>query len=150
MSDLKNQKKIAASVLKVGVNRIWFDPEAAGDIANAITREDLRELISSGVVKAKTVKGVSRGRARKVDVKRAYGHRKGHGSRSGAKGARNPRKQQWMTKIRALRKKLRELKSDGTLDKSAYCTMRRKAKGGVYRNVAHMEAHIESIEHKET
>ncbi|MCL7414488.1 MAG: 50S ribosomal protein L19e [ANME-2 cluster archaeon] len=150
MSDLRNQKTIAAKVLKVGVHRVWFDPEAAGEIANAITREDVRELISSGVIKAHPVKGVSRGRARKVDVKRAYGHRKGHGSRSGAKGARNPRKQQWIKKIRALRRRLHELKADGTLDKSAYCTMYRKAKGGVYRNVAHMEAHIESIELKET
>jgi len=41
------------------------------------------------------------------------------------------------------------MKADGTLDKSTYNRMYRKAKGGVYRNVAHMEAHIESHQHKE-
>lgn len=149
MTDLRNQRSIAASVLKIGVHRVWMDPEAAGEISQAITRQDIKELVSSGVIKAKAVKGVSRGRARKLDAKRAYGHRKGHGSRKGAKGARNPRKEQWITKIRALRRKLNELKADGTLDKSAYRKMYRKAKGGVYRNVAHMEAHIESKEHME-
>lgn len=149
MSDLRNQRNIAAHVLDIGVHRVWMDPEAAGDIANAITRQDIRELISDGVIKAKPVKGISRGRARKLDIKRAYGHRKGHGSRKGAKGARNPKKRQWIKKIRALRRRLHEMKDDGTLDKSTYNRMYRKAKGGVYRNVAHMEVHIESLEHKE-
>ncbi|MCD4846400.1 MAG: 50S ribosomal protein L19e [Methanosarcinales archaeon] len=149
MADLKNQRQIAASVLKVGANRIWIDPDNAEEISKAITREDIRELISDNLIIAKPVKGISRGRARKLDIKRAYGHRKGHGSRKGAKGARNPRKRQWMKKIRSLRKRLHEMRSDGTLDKSVYHKMYRKAKGGEYRNVAHMEAHIELIAQRE-
>ncbi len=42
------------------------------------------------------------------------------------------------------------MRSDGTLDKSVYHKMYRKAKGGEYRNVAHMEAHIELIAQRET
>ena len=147
MSDLKNQRVIAAHVLDVGVNRIWMDHEAAEEIATAITRQDIKELIQKGVIKARPIIGVSRGRARKLDAKRAYGHRKGHGSRKGAKGARNPKKQLWMKKIRALRRRLHELKDENTIDTSTYCKMYRKAKGGEYRNVAHMEAHIESHTH---
>ena len=144
MANLRNQRVVAASVLNVGVHRIWMDPEAESEIATAITRQDIKELVTSGIIKARPVKGVSRGRARKLDAKRAYGHRKGHGSRRGAKYARSPKKQQWMKKIRALRRRLREMKTDGLIDRSTYCTMYKKAKGGVYRNVAHMEAHIES------
>ncbi|MCK5216194.1 MAG: 50S ribosomal protein L19e [Methanosarcinales archaeon] len=149
MTDLKNQRKIAASILNVGVNRIWIDPDNTEGIAKAITREDIRELISDNLISARPIKGISRGRARKLNIKRAYGHRKGHGSRKGTKGARNPRKKQWMKKIRSLRKKLHEMRSGGALDKSTYHKMYRKAKGGEYRNVAHMEAHIESIANKE-
>lgn len=149
MTDLKNQRQIAASILKVGVNRIWIDPDNTEEIAKAITREDIRELISDNLISARPIKGISRGRARKLNIKRAYGHRKGHGSRKGTKGARNPRKKQWMKKIRSLRKKLHEMRSDGALDKSTYHKMYRKAKGGEYRNVAHMEANIESIINKE-
>lgn len=143
MTDLTNQKKLAAKIMGCGVHRIWMDPEATADIAVAITREDIRGLIASGSIKADAVKGVSRGRARERDTKRKYGHRKGHGSRKGRKGARNPRKEQWMKKIRAIRRRLKELRADGTLDKSTYCKVYRKAKGGEYRSLAHMEAHLD-------
>jgi large subunit ribosomal protein L19e len=144
MTDLSNQKRMAAEILDCGLHRVWMDPEAAGDIAVAITRADLRELIKKGSVAAEKPKGVSRGRARARDVKRKYGHRKGHGSRKGTKGARNPRKEQWMKRIRAIRAKLKELRADGSLEKSTYCKIYRKAKGGEYRSVAHMVSHLES------
>lgn len=144
MTDLSNQKRIASKVLDCGVHRVWMDPEASEDIAVAITREDIRGLIANGTIKAVDAKGVSRGRARVRDAKRKYGHRKGHGSRKGKKGARNPKKEQWIKKIRALRKRLKELRADGSLDKTAYCKLYRKAKGGEYRNLAHLNSHLES------
>lgn len=142
MTDLSNQKRIASKVLGCGVHRIWLDPDASEEIAVAITRDDIRGLIANGTVKAIPVKGVSRGRARARDAKRKYGHCKGHGSRKGTKGARNPSKEQWMKKIRALRRRLKELRADGSLDKSTYCKIYRKAKGGEYRSVAHLNAHL--------
>ncbi|TGC08475.1 50S ribosomal protein L19e [Methanolobus halotolerans] len=144
MTHLTNQKRIASEVLGCGVHRVWLNPEAAGDIAVAITRADIREQIELGNIKSESVKGVSRGRARIRDTKRKYGHRKGHGKRKGKQGARNPSKEQWMKKIRALRNRLKELRADGSLDKSTYCKVYRKAKGGEYRSVAHLEAHLES------
>lgn len=144
MTDLANQKRIAAEILGCGIHRVWLDPEAANEIAVAITRADLRGLIEKGSIKAVQVKGVSRGRARSKDVKRKYGHRKGHGSRKGTKGARNPSKDQWIKKIRAIRSKLKELRAEGSLDKSTYCRVYRKAKGGQYRSVAHLQSHLES------
>jgi large subunit ribosomal protein L19e len=143
MTNLTNQRRIASKVLGCGLNRVWLGPEASEDIAAAITREDVRELVESGNIKSAPVKGVSRGRARARDAKRKYGHRKGHGSRKGKKGARNPSKEQWMKKIRALRRRLKELRDDGTLDRSTYCKVYRKAKGGEYRSVAHLEAHLD-------
>ncbi|MDL5502201.1 MAG: 50S ribosomal protein L19e, partial [Candidatus Methanoperedens sp.] len=83
MADLANQRRLAAEVMDIGVNRVWMDPEAFKDIATALTREDIRKLISEEKIGKRNIKGVSRGRARKVAQTRAYGHRKGHGSRSG-------------------------------------------------------------------
>lgn len=142
MADLSNQKKLAAKILDCGVNRVWVNPEASDDVESAITREDVRELVENGNIKAQPVKGVSRGRARERDAKRKYGHRKGYGSRKGKKGARNPEKEQWMKKIRALRKRLKELRDDGTLDRSTYCKLYRQAKGGQFRSTAHLESHL--------
>lgn len=152
MTDLSNQKRIASEVLGCGLHRVWLDPEASADIAVAITRADIRELVAAGSVKAIPVKGVSRGRARIRDAKRKYGHRKGQGKRKGTKGARNPRKEQWMKKIRALRKELKQMREDGSLDRSTFCKVYRKAKGGEYRSVAHLKTHLESeklIKHEE-
>ena len=149
MTDLANQRRLAAEVLEIGVNRVWLNPEASKDIAAALTREDIRKLIEEDKVGARPIRGVSRGRARKVDETRKYGHRKGHGSRSGAKGARRPKKQQWMKKIRALRSRLRELRETEKIDASTYRKLYVKAKGGEYRSRAHLDAHIEQLKVKE-
>ena len=143
MTDLRNQKRIAASILKCGVHRVRFDPERSVDIQNAISREDLRGLISEGAVEAAQKKGVSRGRARKLTAKRSYGHCKGPGRRKGAAGARNSRKDQWMQKIRAIRKSLRDLRETGTIDPHMYRLLYRKAAGGQFRSVAHLKAQLE-------
>jgi large subunit ribosomal protein L19e len=145
MTDLASQRRIAASVLKCGVNRVWFDPERLSDIENAISREDLRGLITDGAIKPHQKKGVSRGRARIRTAQRAYGHRKGVGKRKGAIGARTPGKRAWIQKIRAIRKALVALRDAGTIDRHLYRILYRKAAGGQFRSVAHMKAQMEII-----
>ena len=148
MTDLKNQRRLAAEVMDIGVNRVWMNPESSKDIADALTREDVRKLIEEGKVGKRAIKGISRGRVRKANETRAYGHRKGHGSRSGAKGARRPKKEMWMKKIRALRSLLSELRENKTIDVSTYRKLYAKAKGGEYRSRAHLKAHIEQTKGK--
>lgn len=144
MVDLRNQKRMASEVLDVGENRVWFDPDRLEDIANAISRQDIRELIEEGAIQARQKKGVSRGRARVRNSKRKYGHGKGHGKRKGKAGAREARKENWMKRIRAQRKQLREMRAEGEIDSSAYRLLYRKAKGGEFRSVAHMKTYIEA------
>lgn len=145
MSDVASQKRIAAAILKCGINRVWFDPERISDIENAISREDLRGLVTEGVIKARQKKGVSRGRARARIAQRSYGHRKGPGKRKGAAGARHPSKTAWVQKIRAIRKVLVELREAGTIDPHFYRILYRKAAGGQFRSVAHMKAQMEIL-----
>jgi large subunit ribosomal protein L19e len=145
MTDLSNQKRIAASLLKCGVHRVWFDPERSTDIQNAISREDVRGLIGEGAIKAEQIRGVSRGRARAKMAKRSYGHCKGPGRRKGATGARNSGKDRWMQKIRAIRKSLKELRENGGVDSHMYRLLYRKAAGGQFRSVAHLKAQLEIL-----
>jgi len=49
-----------------------------------------------------------------------------------------------MKKIRALRRRLKELRAEGSLEKSVYCRLYRKAKGGEYRSVSHLNSHLGS------
>ncbi|WP_255191557.1 50S ribosomal protein L19e [Natronobeatus ordinarius] len=143
MTDLRAQRRLAADVLDVGKNRVWFDPDAQGDIAAAITREEIRDLVEEGLIQAKDARGNSRGRARERNQKRAYGHRKGPGTRKGKKGARQNEKAQWQQQIRAQRRTLRELRDKGELTPTEYRELYRKASGGEFRSVRYLLNYID-------
>ncbi|RDI72444.1 50S ribosomal protein L19e [Halopelagius longus] len=142
MTDLKAQRRMAADVLDVGKSRIWFDPEEQAEIAEAITREDIRELVDQGTIRVEDAKGNSKGRARERAEKRAYGHRKGPGSRKGKSGGRKNRKDEWVSRIRAQRRRLKELRDDGPLTPTQYRTLYNKASGGEFDSVDRLEAYI--------
>jgi large subunit ribosomal protein L19e len=141
MTDLSAQKRLAADVLDVGENRVWFDPDAQGEIVDAITREDVRELVEDGLIQAKDAKGNSRGRARERDAKRSYGHRTGPGTRKGRAGARENSKDAWKSRIRAQRRTLRELRDSGDLSPSEYRELYDMAKGGEFDSVRRLETY---------
>ncbi|AEH35650.1 50S ribosomal protein L19e [Halopiger xanaduensis] len=143
MTDLSAQKRLAADVLDVGENRIWLDPDAQGDIAEAITRDEIRELVEEGRIQAEDAKGNSRGRARERNAKRSYGHQKGPGKRRGKKGARQNEKEEWESKIRAQRRKLRELRDKGELTPTQYRELYKKAGGGEFRSVRYLLNYID-------
>jgi len=143
---LAKQRRIAAKVLKVGEGRVWIDPESISDVEEAITRADIRDLIEEGVIRKKPKRGVSRGRARVRALKKSLGRRKGHGSRKGTQGARRSKKRQWIIRIRALRRRLKELRAEGVIDKSMYHRLYNKAKGGEIKSVARLEAMIRKEE----
>ena len=110
--------------------------------SESISVSHLLTSIEEGTIKVKQKHGVSRGRARVLASQKSLGRRKGQGSRKGAKGARSSKKKRWITKIRALRARLRELRDEEDLDKTAYRMLYNKAKGGEFRNVAHLNDYI--------
>jgi large subunit ribosomal protein L19e len=135
---------MAADILDVGKDRVWLDPEAQGDLAEAITREDVRDAIDEGTIRVKEAKGNSRGRAREREAKRDYGHRTGAGSRKGKAGARTNTKRAWIRRIRAQRERLRELRDDGPLSRTEYRELYDKASGGEFDSVDRLEAYVEN------
>ena len=140
---ITNQKKMAAQILKCGVNRIWVDPRYVDQVTTAVQKSDIRELIEEGLIKARAIQGTSRVRARKLAAQRAKGRRRGHGSRKGSARARLPKKNRWMRTIRSQRRTLKGMREDGTLEASEYRYYYRKAKGGSYRSIAHMKSNME-------
>lgn len=139
MVDVRSQRRIAASVLKIGVNRVQIDPELIWDVELALTREDIRKLIADGIIRAKQKKGVSRARAKKRMLQRRKGRRKGHGTRKGKKTARRSGKQNWITKIRPLRRYLKGLRDAGLIDRRDYRQFYLRVKGNSYRNLRHLK-----------
>ena len=142
MTNLRAQKRMAADVLDVGKDRVWFDPDEQSEIADAITREDIRDLADQGLIRVTDAKGNSKGRARERAEKRSYGHRKGAGTRKGKSGGRKSRKDEWVSRIRAQRRRLKELRDDGPLTPTQYREAYNKASGGEFEDVARLEAYL--------
>jgi len=135
---------MAAELLGCGANRVWIDPTYMEDVADAITRDDIRAAINDGKIRKLRVQGTSRGRIRYLKAQKKKGRRKGMGSRMGTKKARNPKKEAWMRTIRAVRKQLKELRDTGRINKRTYREYYMKSKGGMFRSRAHVISHIKS------
>jgi len=140
----ETQKVLAAKVAGVGLDRVILDPLRYEDIKEALTKEDVRALIKQGAIKILPVKRPSRHRARARHKQQKKGKQLGHGTRRGSKFARNPRKQQWMIKIRKIRATLSDLKEKNLLDPKVYRDLYLKAKGGFFRDRGHLMFYIES------
>jgi len=144
MTDLRNQRRVASTILKCGINRVWIDPDKVDEVAKAVTRNDVKILIKGNVIKSKKAAGISRGRKKFQSKQKEKGRRRGHGSRKGAKYARLPRKERWINTIRPIRKYLKELRADKSINPRDYRKYYRKAKGGEFRNKHHLQTHLKS------
>jgi len=140
--NLKNQKRMAAQIMKCGESRVWMDPNRLEDVEDSITRADIRTLIASGTIAAKRKQGVSRGRTRHAASQKKKGRRKGQGSRKGTANARRPDKERWQQTIRPIRRRLKELRDTGKLEPGIYRQYYMKAKGGMFRSVSHLDSHL--------
>ena len=134
--NLKSKRRMAASVLGVGADRVVFNDEYSDLIQDAITRSTIRGLVGFGAITAKPEKGVSRGRYRARSKKLKRG--RSAGSTEGTALARNPRKAQWISKVRALRWRLKVAKDRKELSHDAYKRLYKQVKGGQVRGVKHL------------
>ncbi len=137
--NLKSQRRMAAEVMDVGESRVWLDPEQKERIDEAITRQDIRNLIEGGAIKKKPKKGTSKGKSREKKRQKKKGRRKGHGRRKGKKTARKDPKETWKEQIRAIRKRLKEMKKEEQVSQDEYWDLYNMAKGGFFRDVNHLE-----------
>ncbi len=140
-----HQRRLAAEVMGCGLNRVRIttDPAEQENIFDAITREQVRDLVRRNVITLREERGVSRGRARARAAQRKKGRRRGHGTRRGSANARTPRKRAWIGLIRRLRAHLRELKAQGRIDVSTYRRFYRQAKGGMFKSKAHLTQQLQ-------
>jgi large subunit ribosomal protein L19e len=146
MTDLKSQRRLAAQILKIGQNRVWIDPERIEDAEGAITRDEVRKLVHEGTIRSKPEKGISRGRGRILHLKKKKGRRSGAGSRTGSPHARISKKEAWMSKIRALRKRLRLLKAKKVIPEGEYGKLYRMAGSGRFESLADLERYLKAHE----
>jgi len=139
---LKSQRRIASDLLKVGRNRILFDPNRLDEIKEAITKTDIRSLIKDKAIQSKPKTGVSRFRARKIIIQKRKGRKKGTGSRKGKRTARLSRKREWVNNVRTQRDLILQLKNKKSITPQTYRIMYRRIKGGFFRSRRHIRLYL--------
>src|SRR3989344_3988766 len=139
---LETQKRLASRILKCGVTRVWIEPEAANEVATAMTAGDVRKFIGLGFIKERPVKGNSSGRLKHRHAQVAKGRRRGHGSRQGKQGARSNKKDRWIRQIRAQRKLLNELRDDKILTREQFRSYYAQLKPGTFKSKAYVLTYL--------
>ena len=115
-------RRLASDILGVGENRIRMKPDQLSRVKEALTRGDVITLIRDGVV----YKIAKQGR-RKIEKRprRGFGRIRGKATIN--------KKEEWMARLRAQRKYLKELVANGSLDKKYKRKIYGKVKSGAFK-----------------
>ena len=127
--DLK--KNLAAKTLGVGRDKVKFDVSRLDEIKEAITRQDIKDLVKSGAIKVCENKGRKRNVARK--------HRRRAGS---VKKKVKKRKQEYVRMVRKLRGYLHELVKQGRLDKDTNRELRKQIRNRKFKSKRNLKEHM--------
>jgi len=145
--NLRAKKRLVSRVTGVGVHRVWFDSDHLDDIADAITRDNIRSLLTANTIKIKPFKGTSRGRAKLKKIQKKK-RGTGQGSKRGRSGARVGKKQVYVKKVRALRYLLKIAKDMKQITNEQFWQLYKMVGGNTVRNRAHLRTLIEETKSK--
>ncbi len=137
---IETVKRVAGRTWGVGLSRIRILDEKKAK--EALTSEDVKNLMKQGLIIKKAKKGVSRGRARIKSMRKRKGRGRGEGSRKGTKNAVKSLKKRWIEKVRSQRDFIRKNKRKlGVNYRKAY----KLVKGNFFRDKRHLKSFIESL-----
>ncbi len=135
--NIRKKRELISRILGVGVNRVRFEPDKLEDVADSITRDNMRNLIRNGTIWTIKPRGTSRARAEaKLAVRRKHGS--GAGSKKGKKSARVGKKEFYVVRTRAMRRRLKVLKDRKDISSEKYWSTYKKINGGHVRSLAHL------------
>ena len=142
--NIAKKRELVARILDVGANRIRFEHDRLEDVADSITRENIRSLVKSGAIWTMQLTGTSRGRAmEKRSVWKVHG--KGPGSKKGKKTARVGKKEVYVVRVRSMRYHLKVLKERKDITNETYWQLYKKVNGGQVRSLAHLRELVKEV-----
>ena len=132
--NLRKKKELAARTLKVGKERIVFIHSRKGEIKEVITKQDIRDLVESGAIGVKEVKG----KKKLVKKKKSPGPGK-------VRKKVNRRKKDYVTMTRKLRKYAREMLSRGRISKEELKEIRKRIRNRTFKSKANLKNYMEEL-----
>lgn len=132
--DLWKKKELAARTLGVGVGRIRFNSGSIGEIKEAITKQDIRDLVAANAIFVNPIKG------RKANAPRKR-------RRAGSIRMRpNNRKREYIILTRKLRSYLSEIRKQGKITDEEFATLRKGVRSKVFKNKNNLKEHIQLMQ----
>jgi large subunit ribosomal protein L19e len=139
---IKLTKRIAADLLGRGVSSIRINGSGLEDADKAITREDVRRLITKGDVYAQKEKRNLSLYGKVLKKKRGQGRGRGPGRKKGTAKAR--RTVEHKKRIRAQRRVLFKLKDEKAINNELFKEFYKLVRGGTFTSKASLLGHIKS------
>ena len=135
--NLSKKKALAARTLNVGKARILFNVQRLGEIKEAITKQDIRDLHKEGIILIKEVKG--RRKIVRRNTRKRMGCRK--------KRILN-KKHQYVTLTRKFRRYLSYLKNKKAISKEHFLQLRREIRARMFQTLAQLKERIKEVKAK--
>jgi large subunit ribosomal protein L19e len=124
--NLRKKKKLVGKVMGVGLNRIIFNESRLGEIKEAITRQDILDLIKDKAITLKENKGKR--------SKEKGGRRRGGSVRKKVKN----RKRKYIIKVRKQRRYITNLKEQKKISNEKYNGLKKKIKQNTFKDIKHL------------
>ncbi len=132
---LDKKKMLASRTLGVGKQRVHFVASRINEIKDAITKQDIRDLVKEGAIVIKETKG--RRKIQKRAKKRGAGK---------VQLKVNKRKREYIVMTRKLRKYVANLKENGSINKEDYEDIRKKIRNRFFKSKANLKEYIGGLE----
>lgn len=131
--NLKNKRRLVARMLGVGLDRVILNYEMKDEIKEAITRQDIKDLLKERIIKIREKKGKKSRKKRKT--KRKEGK---------VKKKVNRRKKNYVKLTRKFRNYIKNLRKAGKITKEKYSNLRKKIKMKAFKDLTHLREAIQS------
>lgn len=126
--NLEKKKALAARTLGVGKDRIHFNVSNLAEIKESLTKQDIRDLVSTKAIIIKEAKGRKRIVTRKLRRRQGSIRKKLAGS-----------KKEYVTLARKLRAYVFHLKARGLIKNKEFLRIRTEIKAGNFKNLSHLK-----------
>ena len=132
--NLKKKRALAARTLGVGKGRIIFNFARLNEIKEAITKQDIRDLVASNGIMIAPIKG-------RKKVERRQTRRRAGRIRKKVRHS----KQEYVRHIRKSRAYIQELREHKKLSEEGYWKLRKELKAGIHPTKHHIKERVSQL-----